>query len=692
MPPASDATGGRGRPGETGAQGELDLRRRSRLSAAVEALGLHDQVCLVHGSRAEQLEAVVPFVRAGLLRRERCVVVAGEVAAAGVLRELAGRGEDVEAVVRSGALVLPPAGDAFLRDGTFDPDRMLAFLEEQMEEALASGFRALRVTGEVTWSRAEAPVADRLLTCGAKLGAFFQGSRALAIWQYDRARFPPGLLRDVLLTHPKVIAGGRLCRNAYYVPPAEYLSARSPEQEVDRLLRQIAERDAGEEALSRNEGLLRGVLDALPVGVRIVDAGGVLLASNPAARRILGGADTPTSAAEAVRTRSLRTGVDVPLGEGPLDRALTGGWATLEEEIEVETPSGERRVVLESAVPVRGDAGEIVAAVAVDQDVTARLQAYRRVHQLNRLLATLLEIDERIARETSRDRLLSETCRVLVDHAGFRMAWIGLVRSDGAVEPVAHAGEEDGFLGELEAHAGGRVDGRGPIGTAVAQGRPVVIRDVEGEPALGPWREAALRRGYRSGGTFPIRVGEAVRGVVAVFRGEAGALDVDEVGVLTRLASEIGFALRALEDRSERLRAERALFEKSELLARIFECMEPKLDLLDPDFRFLRVNRSYAAADGREPEDLVGRNHFELYPDAANEALFRQVVATGVPFTATARPFVYAEHPERGVTYWDWSLVPVRDAAGGMQGLLLCLIDVTRRERALQELRRQAPD
>jgi PAS domain S-box-containing protein len=51
------------------------------------------------------------------------------------------------------------------------------------------------------------------------------------------------------------------------------------------------------------------------------------------------------------------------------------------------------------------------------------------------------------------------------------------------------------------------------------------------------------------------------------------------------------------------------------------------------------------------------------------------------------KPFSHPNQPERGVTYWDWSLHPVRDEQGGVAGLLLGLLDVTERVKAQQERR-----
>ncbi len=129
--------------------------------------------------------------------------------------------------------------------------------------------------------------------------------------------------------------------------------------------------------------------------------------------------------------------------------------------------------------------------------------------------------------------------------------------------------------------------------------------------------------------------------------------------------------------------AEETLRATTNLLEKIFATTEFMVAYLDADFNFIRVNRAYAEADGQEPEFYIGKNHFALFPNEENEAIFHNVLKTGKPYAAYAKSFEYVEHPERGVSYWDWSLQPVKEADGRVGGLVFTLINVTQREKAI---------
>jgi len=141
-------------------------------------------------------------------------------------------------------------------------------------------------------------------------------------------------------------------------------------------------------------------------------------------------------------------------------------------------------------------------------------------------------------------------------------------------------------------------------------------------------------------------------------------------------------------DITERKLAEKALRENNEILERIFDSTHFSVVYLDRDFNFIRVNQAYAKACGYPPEYFPGKNHFQLYPHEENEAIFRRVVQSGEPFTITAKPFEFPDHPEWGVTYWDWTLHPLRDPKGNVEALLFVLLDVTERRRGEDMLAR----
>ena len=107
---------------------------------------------------------------------------------------------------------------------------------------------------------------------------------------------------------------------------------------------------------------------------------------------------------------------------------------------------------------------------------------------------------------------------------------------------------------------------------------------------------------------------------------------------------------------------------------------------LDREFNFIRVNSTYAKTCGYTPEEMIGKNHFELYPHPENEAIFAKVRDTGEIFETSDKPFVFPDQPERGVTYWDWTLTPIKDDTEHVTGLVFSLFETTERRIAKEAL------
>nr|HPQ65902.1 PAS domain S-box protein [bacterium] len=140
-------------------------------------------------------------------------------------------------------------------------------------------------------------------------------------------------------------------------------------------------------------------------------------------------------------------------------------------------------------------------------------------------------------------------------------------------------------------------------------------------------------------------------------------------------------------DITERKLREDHLGRQRSLLESVMRTTDVMLVYLDLDFNFSWVNEAYARTCRLRPEEMVGKNHFALYPDKENEAIFRRVRDTGEGVFYKNKPFVFPDQPERGTTYWDWSLTPVKNSGGEVGGLVFSLRETTRYVRAQEKLR-----
>ena len=154
---------------------------------------------------------MIPFILIGLKRKEKCIYVADSYTIDQIREFLSQEGVDVKALEHSGQLIMLLESETYTKNGSFDPDKMISLLANETQRAIADGYTALRVTGEMTWVLRGQPGSDRVIEYEAKLNRnFFPKYPCIALCQYDKRRFPPDTIIDVMRTHSKVIIGGKL--------------------------------------------------------------------------------------------------------------------------------------------------------------------------------------------------------------------------------------------------------------------------------------------------------------------------------------------------------------------------------------------------------------------------------------------------------------------------------------------------
>lgn len=218
------------------------LRESSLKTTQVASCGNHDHLALIYDNQEEQFDFVVPFLRMGLERGEKAVYIVDDNRPS-VIAAMERYGIDVESATASGALAIITKHDAYLKNGDFDPEWMIAFLTEALEETKRQGFRACRASGEMTWALGPAnEINGRVFEYECKLNSFFPGYDMGGICQYDRKRFRPETLMHVIHTHPRLVFKGQVFQNPYYLP-AEIVQGGTDGMgdPVRRLLESMAE-------------------------------------------------------------------------------------------------------------------------------------------------------------------------------------------------------------------------------------------------------------------------------------------------------------------------------------------------------------------------------------------------------------------------------------------------------------------
>jgi PAS domain S-box-containing protein len=153
--------------------------------------------------------------------------------------------------------------------------------------------------------------------------------------------------------------------------------------------RQLAARSNAEGELRNREHELFQMLEAMPVGVFVIDGSGRTYYTNARSRDLLGKGNTGAAAHDLAETyHAYRAGTSdlYPSDALPVVRALRGETVQV-ADVEIHRP--DRVVPLEVwAAPVRDAAGTISYAIAAFGDMTERERQRRELEALNKELET----------------------------------------------------------------------------------------------------------------------------------------------------------------------------------------------------------------------------------------------------------------------------------------------------------------
>jgi two-component system, cell cycle sensor histidine kinase and response regulator CckA len=171
-----------------------------------------------------------------------------------------------------------------------------------------------------------------------------------------------------------------------------------------------------------------------------------------------------------------------------------------------------------------------------------------------------------IVRSQSRDVLLEEIPRVLVEFGGFGLAsvlWLDPVTK--RFQALARHGDEKGYLDRVIISSEGPF-GSGPAGNAFRSGRSFMVNHFLTDPITEPWWDLARDAGWESAMAIPIVSAGVPWGVLCVYATEVGFFGPEEEELMEQVAQDLGFALDRLQAEDLRRRTEESLAESESRL------------------------------------------------------------------------------------------------------------------------------
>ena len=136
---------------------------------ARSVLGEQRHVSAFFHSSHEEYSVLLPFITEGFERGEKAFHIVDPTLRQEHCRRLESAGVDVGAAAQNGQFELRNWADAYLRDGCFDQDKMLALIQEVLDGGVQQGYALTRLVAHMEWALEDRPGCNDLLEYETRL-------------------------------------------------------------------------------------------------------------------------------------------------------------------------------------------------------------------------------------------------------------------------------------------------------------------------------------------------------------------------------------------------------------------------------------------------------------------------------------------------------------------------------------------
>ena len=179
-------------------------------------------MCGFYYSPEERDAMLLPYLREGLQRGDKCVAVVDSSRPEEVIAHIPGADE----AVASGQFEVYHSDETYLQTGSFKPELTIDFWEVRAKQLVDEGeFDFIRLTGELSWlDRSDTPRED-IVRYESWADNFVSRYPMTILCLYDLRRMGSSVMMDLLATHPKLLLGGLLLENPHHMSSDDFSAA-----------------------------------------------------------------------------------------------------------------------------------------------------------------------------------------------------------------------------------------------------------------------------------------------------------------------------------------------------------------------------------------------------------------------------------------------------------------------------------
>ncbi len=194
------------------------------ISLAGSQLNHVRHVCAFFASEEEEYRVLLPFMKHGFECGDKAVHIVNPKQEQKHIQRLSAAGVDTATAQKTGQLEVQSNTEAYLTQGNFDKDRMLAtFAEMASSDNTARKFPLTRIVCRMDWASENQSRVDDVIEFESRVNDVWSHSDDAVICTYHLSQFSGNAVIDIMRTHPMVIIGGTLQENPFFTPPAEFL-------------------------------------------------------------------------------------------------------------------------------------------------------------------------------------------------------------------------------------------------------------------------------------------------------------------------------------------------------------------------------------------------------------------------------------------------------------------------------------